>query len=307
MIETLKKLVSLLLLISVLSFTACRDENADEIENASGTNEESSGTTEESSADYCRIDGKDIYFISGEYFEALREPIVKLISNQEQWIDSGDFSIGYYHEIPDPTKPYIEHGEAFGLFDVTGDGMPELLLEPYGFTGTSGGRTWYIYDIYSGEKIGEIDGGYGDIWCCYYYRKDGGIYPVNRYKIRCGWGSLYISTSTIKYNEKYGMYLSAPCFAADQFVVTVKGELGVEDYTESRYYVFGERADMADYFYACGEFDMNCIRIPETELRVIDCYTVVSKDDDRFVRAEKIAEALLSSGQKFISPENISD
>lgn len=295
--EALKRLICALLMIVVLMLTACRDENTDEIESEPET-------TEEAPADYCRIDGKDIYFYSAKDLENLREPLVKLISNQEQWIDSGDFSIGYYHEIPDPTQPYIEYGEAFGLFDVTGDGMPELLLEPYGFTGTSGGRTWYVYDINSSEKIGELGGGYGDIWCSYYYREDGGIYPVNRYKTRGGWGSLYVSVSTIKYSEKYGLYVSASCFAADQFVVTVEGELGVEDYTESRYYISGERADMADYFAACGAFDANCIRIPETELIIIDCYNTVSKDDDRFARAEKIVDALLSSKQKFILLDN---
>lgn len=295
--EIFKKLICVFLLIASLSLTACRDDNADEIENEPETEEEIT-------ADYCRINGENIYFISEEDLEALRNPLEKLISNQEQWIDSGDFSIGYYHEIPDPTKPYIEHGDNLGLFDVTGDGMPELLLEPYGFIGSSGGMTWYVYDISSGVKIGEIGGGNGDIWCCYYYREDGGIYPVNRYSTRGGWGLLYTSTSTIKYSEKYGMYVSTSCFGSDQFVVTVKGELGVEDYTESRYYVSGKQAGMEEYFYVCGMFDAACIRIPETELIMINWNKVASDEDDRFVRAEKMTEALLSSGQKFISHNN---
>lgn len=285
--KILKRLICLCLVPTFLLIAACGGEKADD-----------------AAADFCRINGQDLYFLSEGDLLELREPLVKLLSNRESWTDGED--MGFYSDpkIPDPSLPSIPDGAWCGLFDVTSDGMPELLVEPYGYTGSSGGRTWFVYDIQSGAKIGEINGGIGDIWCDYYYTEDSGIYPICRSVTRGGWDYLSIKLFTIERDSESGEYESRSFFRTEQQIMPPEEKYGTEDYTRAEYYLFGERVMMTDYYYAYSTFGATCVRIPETELILIGWDDVSSDGDDRFVRAEKMADALFSSGQKFIAKNN---
>ena len=46
----------------------------------------------------------------------------------------------------------------------------------------------------------------------------------------------------------------------------------------------------------------NYIRITETNIQLVNWDDVISKEDDVNVKAEKMAEALITSNQKFVVP-----
>ena len=57
-----------------------------------------------------------------------------------------------------------------------------------------------------------------------------------------------------------------------------------------------------EYFAAQDDFLTNYVRITETGMILIDWDDVTDKEDDVLSKAEKMAEALLSTDQKFIQP-----
>ena len=60
--------------------------------------------------------------------------------------------------------------------------------------------------------------------------------------------------------------------------------------------------DWFEYYNVIDRFYMDYVRIPETELQMFSVWDIDREFSDRFVRAEKIADLLLSSEQKIIIP-----
>lgn len=244
------------------------------------------------------INGTSISFLSEDKLAELREPLVKLLANKEQPIDTDDLLGGFEFEAPDPESPSIVDGYGCGLLDVTGDGTPELLVFPVGFGGSSGAQTYYAYDILTGTKLTEISTGYGTL--CNYYVKDANSFVlVNSHTIRCG--TLYTD-----------YYLSARFYGGSIDNATLEVDImerhfGTDDFTYERseaekveYYVNDVRVCWADYQTELERFGRNYIMIPETEFKTVSWNGI--DDEDRFVWAEIIADALLSTGQRFIVP-----
>ena len=75
-----------------------------------------------------------------------------------------------------------------------------------------------------------------------------------------------------------------------------------EFYPQTNYYADSKEVTLEEYYALFDSFSDKCIRIPETELRMIYWHEVSEKEDDRVTRAQKMVEALLSSPQKFIVP-----
>jgi len=75
-----------------------------------------------------------------------------------------------------------------------------------------------------------------------------------------------------------------------------------EIYPGVRFWVNGDSASIETYFDAQDEFTENYIRITETGIQLIDWDDVTNEEDSVAVKAEKMAEALISSKQAFIKP-----
>ncbi len=236
---------------------------------------------------------KSIY-VSDEEKAAWFDPIVKLISNQEELIeDEYDRGLGY--EAPRPNEPSISHGWGIGLFDITMDGVPELVVDAGG--GSSGCNLYYLYDIFSGEKIDDINGtSENDSWGIYYNLENDQYFPLGRYSYRGGWGSNSHFTVTIRYDEKEEQYQHILLFFSQYYYEEYDGneahvEFRVnEEPTNSEGYQYRERI-----FY-----QENCL-LPYTGIKFYDWSDVSDKDDSYQERAEKMARMLLyGSGQQFV-------
>ena len=264
--------------------------------------------------DGCTVNGRTMYFLSDEDKKLLRKPLKRALSNETHEIYD-DTAIGELigYEPYDKNEPTVAAGYSCGLYDVTGDGMPELLVHPHGYHGSSGTVTYYVYDIFSNNKIGEIDGGNAESWCVYYFTETDELRSVGSYWRRGGYPERYRVMTLLDYDEESNtcgeeLYLYAH-FSIEGRIVDVKDDDGdtfvgewVESYPYASYKVRGKGATLDEYYYEMDWFNSNCVRIPETELQMIRWWDVSSDDDDRFERAEKMVDALLSTDQKFIIP-----
>ncbi len=244
--------------------------------------------------DFCRIDGKDLYFLDTETLESLREPLIKLLSNRSEIVypDEG----GYEEVIPDPSMPSISECYSCGLFDVTADGVPELLIHPWGYNGSSGMVDYFVYDIITGEKIEEISTGFGS-YCCYFDTERRAVAIVENSGAQGGYYMQYTYLSVRIFDSAKRAYVR-------DLDISAAYELDepAENQNSAEYFINNKPASWHDYNNLLDQVYMNYVRIPETELIMIGWGEVSDKEDDRFVSAQKMADALLSSEQKYIIP-----
>ena len=244
--------------------------------------------------DFCRINGEDIYFATTEDIAELREPLIKLLSNRVERVESDGW--GYDRVVPNPSEPSIAECYACGLFDVTADGIPELLIHPRGFEGSSGGVDYYVYDIKTGEKITEISSGHGSI--CLYFDTVRKIFAmVDRSGTQGGIYTQYTDLTVRTFNPEIGRYAVEVYLAAHYEL-----ELPPEKYNTVEYEINGSPASWFDYYSLYNQVYDDYVRIYETELILINWSDVSSDEDSRPVAAEKMADALLKSEQKFVIP-----
>ena len=249
--------------------------------------------------EYARIDGKSIYFASEYEVEKWREPLERLLSNTVG-LQFEDEITGepLPNDPPYPDRPYIEKGFGGALFDLTGDGVPELLINMGG--GSSGVIPYTAYDIYTGESIGELDSSESSSICCYYAGENEGIKTVNKYAMRMGWSgktfyTTFIEPSSDGFTEK--TYLES------------EYEMEMEEIAENEFdivcksvtcFVWGEKTETERFLFEREFFDINYARISETAMCYVSWYDLVSDSDTPDEQGEKMTEALLSTGQRFI-------
>jgi hypothetical protein len=65
-------------------------------------------------------------------------------------------------------------------------------------------------------------------------------------------------------------------------------------------FVWGEEAEPEGYLFECEYFEETYVRIKETELKYFYWFEVTESGDAPDERGAKMAEALLSSGQRFV-------
>lgn len=305
--QTIKLIALFLSVLVLLSLAGCSSN----IENSTG---EEDNKTIEASAPDCIINGRDLYFVDAETKKEWKEPLAKLLSNV--LIPYGEHGeiLGYEATI-DFKLPVIPQCYECGLLDITMDGVPELLVHPYGYHGSSGTATYFVYNIYSGQKLGEIDGGNGQSWCFYYNTEYDSINLIGQYWLRGGWDWRERYITEAWYDEA-----SMGCFEIQHFRTTheITGEqtdivdedpddmfytaTWIESYPNTTYYVGHQEAYLDDYYAEYNEFIMTHIRIPETELILFGWDDVSTDEDDYVTKGAKMAEALISSDQEFIKP-----
>jgi hypothetical protein len=253
-------------------------------------------------ADCYVINGKTIYFLSNEEKELLREPLIRLLANETYAVYNEESVKGELlgYEIPDPSYPTIPEIYRCGLYDVTGDGLPELLVHPRGYSGSSGAMTYFVYDIMTGNALGEIDSGDRESWCLYYDIQTEALRTIGSYWRRCGWSEQTYRMAILKYCADDEICMTESYLAIDFQIDRPLSSDGVfeELYPNTYYERYGFRVDLNTYYGELEEFYRNDIRISGTELQM----TNRINEKDRFVRAEQMADCLLGSSQKFVLP-----
>ncbi len=240
--------------------------------------------------------------------EAWYNAIVKLISNQQVPYGEHGEIMGY--EAPRPDEPSIACGLDMGLFDVTGDGVPELLLNMGG--GSAGNDYFYVYDIFTGNIVGQIDGGGEKAWAIYYDIENNEYLPIGRYDWRSGdSGSMHYITTIAYYEEEQsycekGLFYSAYEYDKKQLEDENGNPVGIElDIEKVVFKVEGKPCGFQEYHYKLTDFFQNHSLIPDTGLRLFYWSDVSEKDDSNQERAEKMAKMLLyGSGQQFVKKRN---
>ena len=304
--QRIKLIAVILLSMVILSFVGCTQKEND-IDSDSDINARASVPN-------CKINGREFYFVSDEVKQEWKEPLAKLLSNV--LIPYGEHGeiLGYEATI-DPKAPVIPQCYECGLLDITMDGVPELLVHPFGYFGSSGTATYFVYNIYNGQKLGEIDGGNGQSWCLYYNTEYDSVDLIGQYWLRGGWAWRDRYITEVYYDESI-----MECFEAQQFRTSheITGEqtdivdedpddmfytaTWVESYPSTTYYVNRQEVYLDDYYAEYNHFVKTCIRIPETELILISWDDVSDDEDDYTTKGAKMAEALVTSEQEFILP-----
>ena len=231
------------------------------------------------------------------------DALVKLISNQEVPYGEHGEIVGY--RAPRLDEPSIVSGLDMGLFDITSDGVPELLVNIGG--GSAGNVYLYCYDIFSGNMICQINGG-GDLaWCVYYDIENDRYLPIGRYDWRSGGSGSMCYITTVVYDKDAHTYTETCLFYAEyEHKVYTEDENGsvsghdlkIESVT---FMVNGVQVDFQSYHYAMTEFYQRYILVPHTGLELFYWSDVSEPEDDAMERAQKMAEMLLfGSGQHFV-------
>lgn len=304
--KLLVNLLSFIILSAILLLSiGCSSKNENTTEN--------NQNVESSDADYI-INGRKFYFVDDETKKEWKEPLAKLLSNVlVPYGEHGDI-LGYEATI-DSKAPVIPQCYECGLLDITMDGVPELLVHPSGYFGSSGTATYFVYNIYSGQKLGEIDGGNGQSWCFFYNTEYDDLDLVGQYWLRGGWEwrdryitEVFYDESVMECFEVQRFHTSHEITGEQRDIVDEDPDDGVytatwiESYPSTTYYVNRQEVYLDDYYAEYNQFIMTRIRIPETELILYSWDDVSDDEDDYATKGTKMAEALISSEQEFIKP-----
>ena len=265
----------------------------------------------------CVIGEKEFFFIDDATKQEWKEPIAKLLSNElVPYGERGDI-LGYKPTL-DPKLPAVPQNYRCGLLDLTNDGIPELLVQPFGSFGSSGIAEYFAYNIYSGQKIGELEDGMGDSWCFYYntefdylelcgeYWHRSGVFWLGYYMYESIYDEQYMQSSTYqRLHAGYELQTMGDPEDGDYIKPTKNAFYDASDVgicKEIDYYINTKSVSEDEYFSECEKKSSVLIKIPETALVLIDWDDVSDDGDDCLQKAEKMAEALVNTKQKFIIP-----
>lgn len=251
------------------------------------------------------IGGTTVSFLSERELKKLEKPLIRLLSNERTPYGTAGEIEG--HRAADPSRPSVSRGHSAGLFDVTGDGTPELLILPYGGGGSSGLMCYEVYDVLSGRQLGAITGNDGS-WCHWLDREGERLIPLAEIWSRCGWSGRGQAYATLRYDAEGDQWeseeLMSVSYLIDMERKETNGEIEVlgEIYPSTSYYLNGEKTSLDQFHRARLQLFEPLVCLPETRLTMLWWSDVCSEEEDAATRAEKMAEALLSSGQKFPHP-----
>ena len=243
----------------------------------------------EEQSPYVRVGGENIYFADAKKAETWRAPLEKLLSNVlvMTYVEG---KRGPQYVAPDPDSPAIEDGWHFGLFDVTFDGVPELLVDLGG--GSAGNACYNVYDIFTGEMIGDLNGGFDGAWCVYYNVNEKEFAVFGDYIWRMGWDGRMHFFNKLTYDGK--------SFCEEEYFYEFF-TLDIHGYCLGVSYRINGKEDFADnYLYEKDAFERSYVRIHETGLKLFSWEDVCDEDEDRHVKGKKMTDALLGSGQRFV-------
>ncbi len=230
---------------------------------------------------------RDISFLSEEKRQAFRRPLIKLFEQEEPFV--------YYQESEDyaPSKKYlIKRGWEVGLLDVDMNGVPELIVNLGG--GSAGNAFYEVYDLGTGKLLGEISGSYEDSLCTYFDMEKEVFVLLVQYQTQMGWASRFSNVDIVSPvsddRENEAPFRQDSCFEVNYEVID---EFGMSDGWRASFYIEEKEVSLDDYLSEHAAFFKNYIRIPETDMILLD--------RSAYDTPEEMADALLSTQQQFIA------
>ena len=250
---------------------------------------------------YCRVNGATVNFMSASEREKLREPLEKLILEALSARPAVDEA---YDEVVlfDSDSPTVIPGISYGLFDVNLDGIPELLVEPYGYSGSSGNTVYAFFDIYSGKNVGVIQSGQDD-WCVYLDTSDNSLVILGEYVTRSGWSEQSFYLDALEFDEDKNTCYNRSILFSYHYCINRSFDGKELEKWSSTYYIDGQNVGAEEYLFSYSATRQNYIRIPETELKIIFDDHYYDSDISVEEHTEFIVDALLSTGQAFVEQE----
>lgn len=248
--------------------------------------------------DYCRVNGTTFEFLSDKETEKLREPLEKLILEALalEPVTDDDYD---YVKLFDAENPTVIPGIEYGLLDVNFDGVPELFVHPYGYTGSSGNATYSVFDIYSGENIGVIQSGQDD-WCVYLETGTNELVIMGEYITRGGWTDHSYACVMLGFDSGTGGITERYVLSSHNSYIGSDNS-DVNDGWSAVYYVDEEKTGPEIYLHTAKTLNESYARIPETKLVFIRDEHFYDLDISKEEHARYIVDALLSTGQRFIA------
>ncbi len=258
-----------------------------------------------------RLAYRDVEFVPDETVQAWREPILRLLENEEYFVGANGEITG--SEYPYPDRPGIISGHEIALFDLNCDGVPELLVNAGG--GSAGNAFYAVYDIFTGEYYGDLSGGYDNSWCQYFDITVGRFECYGQYQLRFGWTerSCYVrrailtetesSKELVVYERSY-LEVQYNIDAVDLPLTAEQIEAGYDGtwyelYPDATFFVNGSKASLDAYLSEAESFEQTCIRIPETAIKLIP--------STGYETPEERVDALLATGQKFLAAQELAE
>ncbi|MBR4032655.1 MAG: hypothetical protein IKJ07_07980 [Clostridia bacterium] len=252
------------------------------------------------------VAGREIYFVSDATKKEWKEPLAKLLSNVLVPYGAHGEIIGYEAAV-DPDAPTLPGFYECGLVDITKDSTPELIIAPFSYAGSSGNSTYLAYNIFTGQLVGKLSGGFSQSWCEYYYSETDELKLVGQFWVESGVSDKEYYILTTEFNEEFGAYpylqTSHEIEISQEYVTDEESggyPVWVEKTTGIHYYIDLKEVTQEIYDAEYNWFERNCIKIPETELILIQWSDVTEEDDDYVTKGAKMAEALVNSKQEFI-------
>ncbi len=237
---------------------------------------------------------REVVFLSQREKQKWIEPLVERLSTMKPM--AGERS------LPGETDDRIDYGLAVGLFDMDLDGTPELMMYVGG--GSSGISNVNVYDLYTGEYLGMVDGG----WSVYWDTERGTPEVLSRCSLRwgtAGW-SFYVDRAVMTQADGQRTVTSEEWLSVHYTLEQIRlpsedGELLFEDVcTGATFRVDGEEVHLDQFPTAYYAFADGRLRLPETDLTFHWWSHVCDGEEDAEARARKMAEALVSSEQQFV-------
>lgn len=263
-----------------------------------------SGKDREKKAD-CIINGKKIYFVEDEVKKEWEKPLSELLSNVLVPYGEGGDIMGYKAAV-DEKKPSVPQSYRVGLLDVTGDGVPELILHEYGNFGSSGAETYNVYNIHTGYLYGYLDGGTSS-YRAYYNAEDDSFNFYGEYSLRSGWAwrGAYLSKIVYYWDTRDCRLDNVLLAEYDISMSVTEGEdIDVPEmeelYSDTHFYKYGKEISLDEYYREYYDFRENNIAVLETTLTLIEWKDICDDDDSYEERAKKMASALISLEQEYI-------
>ena len=260
----------------------------------------------------------DVEFLDSEKKAEWREPLFELLNNEKTPYGDGEGGIGGYN-VRYPDKPCIERGFGLSLFDIDQNGIPELFVNMGG--GSAGNAFYYIYDIMTGECIGDLDGGGNENWTVYLNRATGKYESIAHLDWRSGWSGKIrqvvkadvVPTLVWGDNEVYQTTMMYAYYHIDAYSIDRPADENEdgddyetfleEFYPGVEFRVEGHDATIYEYFEAQDNFLENYVRIQGTEMVQLYYRDHVNEEDDPETKAAKMADLLVSTDQLFLKPQ----
>ena len=251
---------------------------------------------------YPAIPGDGSRVVDAAQKESWEEPLAKLLSNVLIGYGEGGEYLGYKASV-DENAPAIQFPFSCGLLDVTADGTPELLVFPLGYGGSSGCAYFLIYDIFTGQEIGHLDGGHDKSWCYYYDTEAGECRLYGQFSWRIGWAGRERFIQRVVCLDTPQPYSSETYLMTSHGIDLVEVEGGLDEvYSSTDYYLNGERVSLDDYYEEYDSFTATCVRLPDTALYLAYWFELTEEEDSYPEKGRKMAYALTHSEQVFLLP-----